>query len=430
MEYSEAIDFLYTQLPMFQRVGAAAYKPGLDTSLRLSEAFGNPHRRFKPVHVGGTNGKGSTAHTLAAVLQKSGYKTGLYTSPHLVDFRERIRVDGKMIPREAVADFVERYRRMDTSYATRPSFFELTMVMAFEYFAREQVDVAVIEVGLGGRLDSTNIITPELSVITNISFDHTQFLGDTLPKIAAEKAGIIKPGIPVVIGEAEGEVRRVFERKAAEENVPILFAEDVRPYRTCRLGAEGIVYDGTPFGTVTGELTGDCQTRNAATILTALTVLKEEGWNVTDEAVREGFAHVCGLTGLMGRWMKLGESPLVVCDTGHNVGGWDYLSKQVASLPGRKHVVIGFVNDKDISHILDLMPRGADVSYNFTNASLQRALPAEQLARIAAEKGLKGSVCGSVAEAYAMALADAGPEDSVFIGGSTFVVADLLSSLK
>lgn len=427
MSYDEAINFLYTQLPMFQRAGAPAYKPGLDTSRTLDNAFGNPHKCYRTIHVAGTNGKGSTAHTIAAVLQSAGYKVGLYTSPHLVDFRERMRVDGRMISHEAVVDFVERYRAM--SIGVYPSFFELTMMMAFEYFAKEKVDVAVVEVGLGGRLDSTNIISPILSVITNISFDHTAFLGDTLPAIASEKAGIIKSSIPVVIGEAEGEVKRVFADKAAEVGAPIIYAEECRPYTEAVKVDDGYLYRSTPWGDIRGALSGDCQPRNAATILTALEQLQHIGLNISGQAVIEGMSDVCRLTGLMGRWMTLQSSPRVVCDTGHNVGGWEYISRQLASVTtSQLRLVIGFVNDKDITHILDLMPRNA--KYYFTQASIPRALAAEEVARIANAKGLCGTCFPTVADAYRAALAESAPDDFIFVGGSTFVVADLLSSLE
>lgn len=422
-DYSRAIDFLYTQLPMFQRVGAPAYKPGLDTSVALAAAFGNPQDKYPTIHVGGTNGKGSTAHTLAAILQSAGYRTGLYTSPHLVDFRERMRVDGRMISKEAVSGFVERYRAMD--FAGHPSFFELTMVMAFEYFAESQVDVAVIEVGLGGRLDSTNIIHPCLSVITNISRDHTQFLGDTLPAIASEKAGIIKAGVPAVIGESEGDVRRVFADKAAAVGAPVRFADDERPYSEAAPVAEGILYKGTPYGDITGELSGDCQPKNAATILVAVDELHKQGWKLADSDVKSGFAGVCGMTGLMGRWMKLADMPFTVCDTGHNPGGWQYLSRQLDAAPGMKHIVIGFVSDKDVSSILKMLPGGA--RYYFTRASVDRAMPASELREHAAAAGLFGEAYGTVADAYRAAREAAAPGDTVFVGGSTFVVADLLA---
>ena len=422
-EYNDAIEFLYTSMPMFQRVGASAYKPGLDTVKLLDEKFGTPHKNYLTIHIAGTNGKGSTAHTLAAILQSAGYRVGLYTSPHLVDFRERIRVNGRMISRDAVVDFVNRYRAM--SLECYPSFFELTMTMAFEYFAREKVDIAVIETGLGGRLDSTNIITPILSVITNISFDHTAFLGNTLESIASEKAGIIKPSVPVVIGEAQGSVREVFIQKADEQKAPIYFAEDVARFDTIEPLQDGLLYKNTPYGDIIGELMGDCQPKNAATILTALPLLAECGIKVSAQSVKDGFAHVGSLTGLMGRWMTLQRNPHVVCDTGHNVGGWQYLSRRLKSIDGTLHMIIGFVNDKDVSHILEMMPKTA--RYYLTNAQIERAMPVAQLAEIATECGLVGEQFPSVEDAYNAALANASTEDTIFIGGSTFIVADLLS---
>lgn len=425
-EYNDALEFLYTSMPMFQRVGASAYKPGLDTVKLLDEAFGNPHLKYKTIHIAGTNGKGSTAHTIAAILQLAGYRVGLYTSPHLVDFRERIRVNGEMISHEAVVDFVNRYRAM--SLDCHPSFFELTMTMAFEHFANEKVDIAVIETGLGGRLDSTNIITPILSIITNISFDHTAFLGNTLTAIAAEKAGIIKPSIPVVIGEAQGPVREVFQQKADEQNSPIYFAEDEPRFDSIETLDNALLYRGAQYGDIIGELMGDCQPKNAATILTVLPVLAKCGIKITDDAVVKGFAHVSTLTGLMGRWMTLQRNPHVVCDTGHNVGGWQYLSRRLKSIDGTLHMIIGFVNDKDVSHILEMMPKTA--RYYLTNAQIERAMPVDQLAKIAAECGLVGSQYHSVEDAYKAALDNASTEDTIFIGGSTFIVADLLALSK
>lgn len=418
MSYEEAIDFLYNSLPVFQRQGAGAYKPGLGTSLMLDEAFGNPHRRFRSIHIAGTNGKGSTAHTLAAMLQSAGYRTALYTSPHLVDFRERIRIDGRMIPRERVVDFVERYLAMGLD--CHPSFFELTMTMAFEYFADEGVDFAVVETGLGGRLDSTNIITPELCVITNISFDHTAFLGNTLEAIATEKAGIIKPGVPVVVGEApEPGVAHVFEGRARELGAPITFADRQR-WWTERSGNR---YTTDRFGTFTTELTGDCQVLNTATILAAATALA-----LPADAVRAGFEHVVELTGLAGRWMVTGRNPLTVTDTGHNEGGWQYLAPQIGNaVSGTKHLVLGFVNDKDISHILPLVATISDARFYFTQPSVERARSAQSLAAEAAIYGLEGDVYASVDEAVAAARAAAAASDLIFVGGSTFVVADFLA---
>lgn len=422
MNYSEAIDFLYNSLPVFQRQGAGAYKPGLDTSRRLDDAFGNPHRRFRSIHIAGTNGKGSTAHTLAAMLQSAGYRTGLYTSPHLVDFRERIRVDGKMIPRESVIDFTERYLAMALPGCS-PSFFELTMTMAFEHFAREGVEYAVVEAGLGGRLDSTNIITPELCVITNISFDHTAFLGDTLEAIAGEKAGIIKPGIPVIVGEApQPEVRRVFTEKAASAGADLTFADQ----HTWWTGSTpDFTFTTERFGTFRTALQGDCQRKNTATILAAATAL-----GLPAEAVRRGFEQVVAMTGLTGRWMVLGHDPLRVCDTGHNEGGWQYLGPQIAaSASGVKHLVLGFVSDKEIDHILTHIKAIDNTRLYFTQPSVERARPAASLAAEAARHGLTGLTFPDVATAYKKALASAGKGDMVFVGGSNFVVADLLESL-
>lgn len=430
MTYSEAVAFLYEQTPQFQRIGAAAYKPGLGTVKRLSAVFGNRHTRYPIIHVGGTNGKGSTSHTIAAVLQESGYKVGLYTSPHLVDFRERIRVNGGKIPEQEVAGFVERVSSMsgDVLRDVKPSFFELTTVLAFEWFAKENVDVAVIEVGLGGRLDSTNIVTPILSVITNISFDHVAQLGNTLSEIAHEKAGIIKEGVSVVCGEYKPEIKRIFAEEASRHGSGITFAQD--EYSDVSFRSRDFMMDicGTPFGALRFQLGGDCQKENARTIIAALVKLREMGWGITDEAVCSGFASVCTLTGLMGRWMRLSESPLVICDTGHNVGGWEILSRQLALLPRPLIMVVGFVNDKDISHILPMMPD--DASYIFTRASIPRALPAARLAETAAGFGLHGIVADSVSEAHMQGLAlleQVNGEGCMFVGGSTFVVADLLA---
>ncbi len=424
MTYQETLDFLFTQIPVFQREGATAYKPGLERALALSAAFGDPHRRFASIHIGGTNGKGSSAHTIAAVLQSAGYKVGLYTSPHLVDFRERIRINGEMISEDAVVDFVERFQGMNLPI--EPSFFELTMTMAFEYFARERVDIAVVEVGLGGRLDSTNILVPRLSVITNISLDHVALLGDTPTAIATEKAGIIKAGIPAIIGEAEGDVKRVFLETADEVGAPILFAQECRMIKETVAEDGGWRYRGTPFGDIWGALSGDCQPLNAATILTALTALQRQGWEITPEDVAEGFANVETLTGLAGRWMKVSEAPTVICDTGHNAGGWEYLSKRLAALAPRLKMVVGFVNDKDVNHILELMPRKAE--YFFARADVPRSLPAEEVARQAREHGLEGETYNTVAEAFATAKERAAANDTIFIGGSNFIVGDFLKT--
>ncbi len=434
-KYNETLEWLYSQLPLFSRIGAAAYKPGLDNTLALDKLFGHPHRRFKSIHIGGTNGKGSTSHLLASILQSAGYKTGLYTSPHLVDFRERIRVNGEMIPHEAVIEFVERWKETDTDL--RPSFFELTMMMAFDFFAKEKVDIAIIEVGMGGRLDSTNIISPIASVITNISKDHTQFLGNTLPEIAGEKAGIIKSGVPVVIGEATGEVRRVFERRAEEVGAPIVFAEDDPLLLSAsaewlgRLRCEARNFIGEGTFDFTTPLAGEYQKKNIDTVLNAVKVVREEGLDIDLEAIRKGMAEVDRLTGFMGRWTILGERPTVITDTGHNEAGLSYNFARLRSMlkdnpKAKLHIVFGMVADKDIDHILDLLPKEA--TYYFCQASIPRALPSDQMAAKASEHGLDYPSYGSVAEAAKAALAAADPTDIVYIGGSTFVVADLLAT--
>lgn len=427
LSYDAALAWLFKQLPMFSRIGAAAYKPGLDTSLALDKYFGHPHRRFKSIHIGGTNGKGSTSHSLAAVLMAQGYKVGLYTSPHLVSFRERIRVNGEMIPECAVTDFVNRFRA--ASYDGHPSFFELTMMMAFDWFAKTQVDFAVIEVGMGGRLDSTNIITPIGCIITNISKDHTQFLGDTLPKIASEKAGIIKPGIPVVIGEAEGDVRKVFENKATETGAPISFAQETRSMPDTTDLANIQLPSGVSFAY---DLKGDYQKANLKTTLAAIEMLKETGIEISDQSIATGLSNVCSLTGLAGRWMVLAKSPLTIADTGHNEAGLNYnfaqLRRLLHEVPQRRlHIVAGFVADKDIDNILKLFPK--DATYYLTQAGIPRALDVEQLATLAAAHGISGNTYPTVPEAYRAATESARPQDLIYIGGSTFIVADLLASI-
>ena len=393
---------------MFQQVGAGAYKAGLENTWALDEHSGYPHRSYRTIHIAGTNGKGSCSHTLAAILQHAGYRVGLYTSPHLIDFRERIRVNGQPVPEEYVVRFVEEERGFFEPL--HPSFFELTTAMAFRYFAEEKVDVAVIEVGLGGRLDCTNVIRPDLCIITNISLDHVQFLGDTLEKIAGEKAGIIKPGVPVVIGETTPETRPVFLKKAKEEGAPIYFAEE----EVQELHSDWDY-----------ELKGAYQVKNRRTLLAALPLLQGAGYRIREEDVRAGFARVVELTGLMGRWQQLQEHPALVCDTGHNVGGIAYIAGQLRQQACRQlHIVIGMVNDKDIRGVLALLPREA--VYYFTQASVKRALPAAELARLAAEAGLKGDCFPDVPSAVRAAQKKSLPEDFIFVGGSTFIVADLL----
>lgn len=410
MDYQNTLTYLYNSVPMFQQVGGSAYKEGLENTRVLDEHFGHPHRSFRTIHVAGTNGKGSCSHTLAAILQEAGYRVGLYTSPHLVDFRERIRVNGQPVPEAYVVRFVEEERSFFEPL--HPSFFELTTAMAFRYFADERVDVAVIEVGLGGRLDCTNIIRPDVCIITNISLDHTQFLGDTLAKIAAEKAGIIKAGTPVVIGETTPETKTVFLHKAEAEKTPIIFAEDTMK---------------NDFPGMKIELQGLYQKKNTRTILAALPALREAGYRISEQSVRNGFAHVCELTGLMGRWQKLQDAPTLICDTGHNVGGIAYIAEQLKQQVYRRlHIVIGMVNDKDISGVLALLPQ--DATYYFTKASVRRALPEEELRRLATNAGLQGSCYPDVPAAVTAAQKKSHPEDFIFVGGSSFIVADLLAN--
>lgn len=423
MDYQEAIERLYGSVPAFHAIGPGAYKPGLATSRLLDDWAGNPHRRYPTVHIAGTNGKGSTAHTLAAILTGAGYRTGLYTSPHIYDFRERIRVDGEMISQAEVTDFVERwlaYSELNPEIA--PSFFELTSTMAFEHFSRRKVDVAIIETGLGGRLDSTNIITPVLSVITNISLDHTALLGDTLTAIAGEKAGIIKPGVPVVIGESVPETAEVFEKAARTNNSPIHFATPIK----ATIKADGNLYPSTPYGPIDGELRGECQARNAATILEAVKVLKET-FTIPDHAVREGMEGVSRLTHLFGRWSKIADRPTTVCDTGHNQGGWELLVDELAAVDAdNKHLVIGFVADKDLSHILPLVGRlKGEVELWFSSPSCERGLDASVLADRARRYGLNGEIEPDVNKAVERARADAGDDGFVLVAGSNFLIADL-----
>lgn len=407
MNYNETIDYLFHSTPVFEKIGAKAYKPGLQTTEELDAHFGHPHKLFKTIHVAGTNGKGSCSHTLAAILQSQGYKVGLFTSPHLVDFRERIRVNGECISEQFVIDFVAEHRSFFEPL--HPSFFELTTAMAFKYFAEQQVDIAVIEVGLGGRLDCTNIITPLLSVITNISFDHTQFLGNTLAQIAGEKAGIIKPGVAVVVGEYLPETKPVFKEVANQKHAPILFAQD-----------QDFSYD------VDLELKGSYQEKNKKTIFTALSQLQQM-MSISNDAIQQGFAHVCELTGLRGRWEKLNNAPLTICDTGHNLAGWQYLASQIEAVEAPvKHIVFGMVDDKDVDGVLQILPKTGTKFY-WAQASTHRAIPVEKLAEIAAKHGLNGKTYHSVKEAFKAANEQAMKDDFIFVGGSSYVVADLLS---
>jgi dihydrofolate synthase/folylpolyglutamate synthase len=420
---------------MFEKQGVSGYKEGLENTLALDEHFGHPHKNFRSIHIAGTNGKGSCAHTIAAILQQCGYRVGLYTSPHLVDFRERIRINGQPIPENYVVDFVENERNFFEPL--QPTFFELTTAMAFKYFSEMQVDVAVIEVGLGGRLDCTNIITPILSVITNISLDHTQLLGDSLEQIAMEKAGIIKSGVPVVIGEALKETRPVFEAMAEENKAPIIFAEDRPEVLHAELQLSEMVYETRSYGTITGELCGRYQAKNANTILWVIRKLEDFGYmyRFTDDSkspvkgleVKAGFKNVCATTGLMGRWQVVSESPTVVCDTGHNPAGWEYLSRQLNEVECKNmYIVFGVVEDRDVDGIMALLPKRA--SYFFTKASNKRALSERVLQMMGQQLGLSGNVYPSVAEAFSAAKIIAKEGDFVFIGGSSYVVADFLKN--
>lgn len=429
MTYKETTDYLFNSTPLFQNVGKDAYKEGLQNTLTLDAHFQSPHKHYKTIHVAGTNGKGSCSHTLASILQDAGYKVGLYTSPHLVDFRERIRVNGKMITEQAVINFVEENKNLFEEI--HPSFFEITTALAFKYFMEEKVDIAVIEVGLGGRLDCTNIINPEISIITNISLDHTQFLGNTLEKIAAEKAGIIKNNVPVVIGETTTETRKVFEETASIKNAPITFAEDNKEVIFSELNdVSGIDYKTKSYGNIRGELGGIYQEKNTNTILNAISILVHNGLNITTENIKNGFCRVCESTGLRGRWQIINNKPLTICDTGHNIGGFEYLAKQV-ELKMRTHkctrIIFGMVNDKDINGVLSMLPK--DATYYFCKASVKRALDEQALTEKAKAFGLNGKTYANVKEAYTDATRDSEAEDFIFIGGSSFIVADLLTYL-
>ena len=429
MNYTEAVAFLFNQLPMFQRKGKAAYKANLNNTHSLDAYLNFPHRKFRSVHVAGTNGKGSVSHQLAAVLQTAGYRTGLYTSPHLKSFRERIRVNGIMIPEAEVVDFVKKHDALIKDI--KPSFFEMTVAMAFDYFARQKVDVAVIEVGLGGRLDSTNIISPDLSVITNISFDHVEFLGDTLEKIAQEKAGIIKSETPVVIGETQSEIQSVFIDKAENLNSPLTFADQLYhiPFPTLDLRGNQIfnvfrndelIYPGMAL-----DLLGMYQKKNLITTLACIHLLQKHNYVITQKHIYDGLSNVSTLTGLLGRWQVLGNNPLFVADTGHNKAGIEQLIHQIKQTAFKNlHFVIGMVNDKNIEEILSQLPH--DAIYYFTRANIPRSLDENILKVEAAKHNLNGHTYPTVKEAIAAAKSMAKPEDMIFIGGSTFVVAEAI----
>jgi dihydrofolate synthase/folylpolyglutamate synthase len=429
MNYQETLDYLYSRLPVFQNIGARAFKPGLHTTQELCKSLGDPQNTYPTIHVAGTNGKGSTSHMLAAILQKAGYRVGLYTSPHLKDFRERIRVDGVPVDEEFIIKFTDDQQsnidRLD------PSFFEVTVAMAFSYFSVCNVDVAVIEVGMGGRLDSTNVITPVLSVITNISMDHTQYLGDTLALIASEKAGIIKPGVPVVVSEYQDEeITQVLVKTAKNANAPIVFGS--KKYDIKNRGVEAgklllsvnEVSGSKPDQELRLDLGGSYQVHNLGGVLATVAILNEKGWKIGENAVHNALESVVKLTGLKGRWQQLGTNPLIYCDTAHNTAGLTETIRQFAGISkGRQRFVIGFVGDKDISTMLGLFP--ADAQYYFCQPSNMRALKGAELQSMARGYGLVGETYDNVNEALKEAIKESGPEDAIYVGGSTFVVADL-----
>ncbi len=440
MTYQETLDYLFNSLPMYHRIGKAAYKADITNTVQLMQHLGNPERKFRSIHVAGTNGKGSVSHMLSSVLMQAGYKVGLYTSPHLIDFRERIRINGQMIPQDRVADFVERHRPfMET---LQLSFFEMTVGLAFDFFAQEQVDVAVVEVGMGGRLDSTNVIRPDLCVITNIGFDHTQFLGDTLAKIAGEKAGIIKPGVPVVIGETHPETKPVFVAKAAAEKAPIFFADEEYTIVETRRPAEHGLDDYDPDlhfrvqvaganlfhleqEVFVSPLSGSYQLHNIATLFQALELLPSVGYRIKEENIREGIARVVTDTGLHGRWEVMDHLPLTICETAHNADGVNAMLQKLSEIPyAHLHLIYGCVNDKDYRKILRMMPQER-TTYYYTQPSVPRGLPVAELASAAKEESMAGTSYANVAEAIQSARKSADPhKDLVLVTGSIFLVAD------
>jgi dihydrofolate synthase / folylpolyglutamate synthase len=427
MDYQQTIDYLFSRLPLFSRIGAAAYKKDLHNIIALCDTLGNPQQDFPCIHIAGTNGKGSTSHMLAAILQTAGYKTGLYTSPHLKDFRERIRVNGEMISEAAVIGFTQRLQPQIESL--EPSFFEITVAMAFEYFAQQQVDVAVIETGLGGRLDSTNIITPLLSIITNISFDHMNILGDTLEAIAGEKAGIIKKNIPVVIGQRHHQTTQVFLQKSKAMEAPLFFAADEfaiveTHHKSFQLTVDMMDNRSGIIAAYQLDLNGSYQPENLRTVLTALRLLQKDFPRLREHSIKEALSKVKAITGLRGRWDVLQENPMVVLDVAHNEDGMRLLMQQVSVLPKNAlHIVIGMVKDKDIDHILRLLPQNA--GYYFTQAQIPRALPAEDLAALAVRYQLTGAHYPNVNSALAAAKAAATSADLIIVCGSVFVVGEV-----
>jgi len=428
MNYQDTLDYLYQRLPMFTRVGASAFKKDLHNTIELCEQLGNPQHKFKSIHIAGTNGKGSTSHMLAAIFQQAGYKTGLYTSPHLLDFRERIRINGELASTSFVVEFVEQMK--PAIEALEPSFFELTVAMAFQYFALEQVDIAIIEVGLGGRLDSTNIITPELSVITNISYDHMHILGNTLPEIASEKAGIIKTGVPVVISETQSEISSVFIDKAAFEGAPIHFADQEWLIQESEF-AGGQLQLGVQHShsgdmkTIRTDLTGQYQMKNILGVLSAVKVMQHAGWELPEATVLTALSHVKKLTGLRGRWEVVSHDPLTIFDVGHNEAGITEIVQQLQHMVYRHlHIVTGFVKDKEVSKVLPLFP--ASATYYFSKAQIPRAMDQNELAEMGHQHGLRGHAYESVQQAFLAAKQAAHKEDLILVCGSFFIVAEVM----
>ncbi len=427
MNYQETLDYMFSQLPMFQRIGSAAYKDNLDNTIAICKLLDHPENKFRSIHIAGTNGKGSTSHMIASILQDAGYRVGLYTSPHLKDFRERIKINGEMISESFVIDFVERYK--NDFKKIQPSFFEMTVGLAFDYFSKSNIDIAVIEVGLGGRLDSTNVIKPELSIITNISFDHMALLGNTLEKIAKEKAGIIKKNVPVIIGETHPETKTVFETISSINNTSIVFADQELKTSNLRY-TPSLLMDIQTNNTIKLKdleigLSGQYQEKNIKTVIIAVDHLIRKDFHITENNVRNGIKEVVKNTGLLGRWQKLSEFPLTIADTGHNEAGIKEVLEQISKTPHTHlHFVIGMVNDKDISTILKMLPKNA--TYYFCKANIPRALAAGELKQQAENVGLRGEVFKTVKEALEAAQLNAGTNDLVFVGGSTFTVAEVV----
>ena len=426
--WDKTLDYLFNQRPAFERQGASGYKPGLDTTIALDRLYGEPHRRFRIIHIAGTNGKGSTAHLLASCLQECGYRVGLFTSPHLVDFRERIRVNGRKVSRNYVMQWVADYQKKQLD-DYEPSFFELVTIMAFDYFAWRNVNVAVIETGLGGRLDSSNIVTPELSIITNVGLEHQQFLGDTIEQIAAEKAGIIKHGKPVVVGNADGVVREVIKAQAKRLYAEVKFAQDNPEVIDAKHRNGFLRLTTESYGTIDCELTGDYQAQNANTVLVALNLLKRFKCRIKDGCVRDGFAHVVENTGLLGRWMELGTDPRLLCDSAHNPSAFEIAMRQLRKERRGKnlHMILGFMADKDVSSMLKLLP--GDTTFYFTQAHTSRSMKAVDLQAAAARQGIKGDTYDRVEDALDAARKHADPQDVIYVGGSMYVLAELLKAL-